>query len=705
MREYLRKRFGPDNPLDAVSFNLCVVFCGLSFLGCLFSCLYLNIDRVFIYILGIAGLLYAFGIGYVRQSANYGLVAFVLSLVLNVLIFPILYAVDGRVISFVMIYYMMGFFMPMFVCRRGLRIGAVTVFWVSWIFSLFIVYYRNTSTPREILDRVHPLFDVMIPFMVVSMLCILCVYFLMIYYLSDSLEAERSRAEADRMEKSKDIFLMNMSHEIRTPMNAIMSAGEIMTTRAIDAETEQNVEHVMSACKALISTIDDLLIFSKVENKGIVLVENEYDPGELLSDIINMISVRLMNSDVRFYVYIDPQLPSKLYGDVGRVRQVFINILNNAVKYTKKGHIILRVGMRNIMAERVDLHVSVEDSGIGIKEEMLPTLFDDFARVSDNMHESTKIEGTGLGLSITKAILDACQGHINVTSEYNKGSVFTFDIPQKIADGEPIASIWWHSSIGVVVYDEDPMSTDTVSDALRRLKVKCVSASSFDEIESYAKQEIYTHLIISHDHYRIYEDLIDGLGLETLVMREVGDAEEDIHREKITKPVNSLNLADCFEMMEEEEEGEEVKERVETRRGPMVSGLRALVVDDNQTNLIVADRLLKNEGFDVVTSTSGNGAVNLINSMEFDMIFIDYMMPVMDGVDTLRAIRKSSRDWARTVPCIVLTADAHNGAKQMLINAGFDDYLSKPINVDELEYMIRQYAPMEGLTEDDRQDH
>ena len=179
-----------------------------------------------------------------------------------------------------------------------------------------------------------------------------------------------------------------------------------------------------------------------------MMQESEYDLTTFLDDVINMISVRLMGSDVRLYVYIDPYIPRRLYGDMVRVRQVFINILNNAVKYTKKGHIILRVVMSDVMKDSIMMHADVIDTGIGIKKEMLPNLFDDFQRVEDNMNESLKIEGSGLGLSITKSIVESCGGSISVESEYNKGSVFSFDIPQKISDAGPVARVETFKELG-----------------------------------------------------------------------------------------------------------------------------------------------------------------------------------------------------------------------------------------------------------------
>ncbi|MBQ7582984.1 MAG: response regulator, partial [Lachnospiraceae bacterium] len=525
----------------------------------------------------------------------------------------------------------------------------------------------------------------------------LCTVASLRYYRTESGKAETSHLEADENEKSKDVFLMNMSHEIRTPMNAIMSAGEIMLSKEITEETRINVHHITNACRALITTLDDLLVFSSEDDRNIVVQEAEYDMGDFLDDIINMISVRLMGTNVQLYVYIDPYIPKRLIGDMIRLRQVFINILNNAVKYTKEGHILLRVVMSDVMDDSMVLHADVKDTGIGIKEEKLATLFDDFTRVDDDINESLRKEGSGLGLSITKSIVDACGGRIGVESVYNKGSVFSFDIPQKISDPEPLARIGRGKELGVIICDDDEKMKAVLKDTLRAMKIRCTIVENSDEMDNAIREGLYTHLFITPECLEGSCDLpaLMGANITIVMMKGVDDPDDGSGDARLVKPLSSLNIARYFE--------NEFKEPVKTRdpeeeeRGPLVSGARALVVEDNMTNLMVAERLLTRMGFEVSTASSGAGALSIAKVMSFDIVFIDYMMTGMNGIDTLRGLRKLASDWAKSVPCIVLTADAHEGAKQMLINAGFDDYLAKPIDMGEMEYMVTKYLPGEKL--------
>ncbi|MBQ9566703.1 MAG: response regulator [Lachnospiraceae bacterium] len=702
MKKAFKSWFGVDVPLDIVNFNISLIYLCVLYLALLGNGVVLHFGRIYYYILGTAVGLTAFAVGYVLQTGNYRMASFGITLLLEAIVLPVIYIIDNRLLSFSLIYFFFPLLITAFIQSGRYRVISYAVFFVFCIASIIFVYLRNVEGGGNP-DKVYPIIDVMTPILICTMFATTATVEALRYYRHESELAEQTRIEADMMERSKDVFLMNMSHEIRTPMNAIMSAGELITARSISADTRQNVQHIMNACRALLSTIDDLLIFSKVENKRILLAESPYELKPLLDDIINMISVRLMNTDVKLYTYIDPNIPRVLFGDMIRLRQVFINLLNNAVKYTSKGHILLRVRMSELGHDRVILHVDVEDTGIGIKEEMLPTLFDDYVRVADNMNESLKREGTGLGLSIVKAIIREFSGTIDVRSEYNKGSVFTFEVPQKVVDHTPIARVIDHDDIGVMIYDDDRESVRELGLALKDLKIRYVTVDDRDYLNELIEENVseYTHIFISTENSEKVSDILSHYReMVSVVMRDVGDTESETGYDKITKPMSSINVAEYFDESEpgvaetEEELDEEITNNLNR---PLVNEARAIVVDDNMTNLIVADKLLRNLGFDVVTADSGSAALGLISNMQFDIIFIDYMMTGMDGVDTLRAIRRMPKDWVAGVPCIVLTADAHDGAKQMLLNAGFDDYLSKPIDVNELEYMIDRYVDKRKL--------
>lgn len=698
MRDSLEKWYGLDTPLEVINFNIGMIFFFISYVLCLSASLYLHLGRSYYYVTGLGIMLLTFFIGYAAQSGKYQLSSFAIVVLFELLIFPASYIIDGRFISFSLMYYFLGFLLTVFVQEGRLRTISYILFWVSWISSVIFSYFRLSENDFISFENVNMALDVAVPLTVCALFACSCTTASLRFYTRESEKAEESRRVADDNERSKDVFLMNMSHEIRTPMNAIMSAGEIMLAKDISDDTRMNVHHISNACRALITTLDDLLVFSDDGERNIVMQEDEYETGEFLDDIINMISVRLMGMDVKFYVYIDPYIPKKLIGDMIRLRQVFINILNNAVKYTRQGHITLRVVMSDVTQEGMVLHADVTDTGIGIKEEKLPTLFDDFTRVDDDINESLKKEGSGLGLSITKSIVNACGGSIGVKSVYNKGSVFSFDIPQKIADPEPLAKIRDSRDLGVIICDDDVNMKSVLKDTLRAMKIRCTVVENSDEMNAVIKEGIYTHLFITPECLEGSCDLpsLMGTNITIVMMKEVDDPDDDSGDARLVKPLSSLNIVKYFESGHRVPE-ETAKEAEPEERKVIVSGAKALVVEDNMTNLMVAERLLNRMGFEVSTASNGSSALSIAKVMSFDILFIDYMMTGMNGIDTLRAVRKMSSEWAKTVPCIVLTADAHEGAKQMLINAGFDDYLAKPIDMHELEYMVTRYLPGEKL--------
>ncbi len=702
MRESLTKWFGSDTPLEVINFNIGMALFFISYVFSIASSFYLHMDSSFYYVTGIGIVLLTFFIGYATQSGKYQLSSFVIVVIFELVIFPVSYFIDGRFVSFMLMYYFLGFLLTVFVQDGKLRTISYLMFWLAWISSVIFSYFRLTREGLPVMEDVNIVLDVVVPMLVCAVFAVACTMASLRYYSTESKKAEQSRLEADETEKSKDVFLMNMSHEIRTPMNAIMSAGEIMLAKDISDDTRQNVHHITNACRALITTLDDLLVFSNDDVRNIVMQNSEYDLGDFLDDIINMISVRVMGSGVKLYVYIDPYIPRLLIGDVVRVRQVFINILNNAVKYTMEGHITLRVVMSDVMEDRMVLHADVSDTGIGIKEDKLPTLFDDFTRVEDDINESLKKEGSGLGLSITKSIVNACGGEIKVKSTYNKGSVFSFDIPQNISDNSPLAIVENNKELGVIICDDDENMKAVLKDTLRAMKIRCTVVENSDEMNSVIRQGIYTHLFITPECLEGSCDLpvLMGANITIVMMKEVDDTDDQFGDTRLVKPLSCLNIASYFaseqnQSAQRKESAEESADRDDRRI--LVSGARAMVVDDNMTNLMVAERLLTRMGFDVSTANSGTSALSLAKVMSFDILFIDYMMAGLNGIDTLRAIRKIQADWAKTVPCIVLTADAHEGAKQMLINAGFDDYLAKPIDMGEMEYMVKRYIPKDRL--------
>ena len=413
-------------------------------------------------------------------------------------------------------------------------------------------------------------------------------------------EAEKAKADAIAAANAKSVFLANMSHEIRTPINAILGMDTMILRECNDNEILEYAGNIQSASQTLLSLINDILDFSKIETGKLELVAGDYALSSLINDVYHMLISKAKEKGLALNVESNKNLPAKLYGDEVRIRQIIVNILNNAIKYTKKGSVTLTVGMsdmklsdmpdhsndsksENITDKNTIITFRIADTGIGIKKENISHLFDSFSRFDEEKNKY--IEGTGLGLAITKQLVDLMNGEIVVTSEYGKGSVFTVSIPQKI-----------------------------VSDL------------------------------------------------------KIGDISE-----KYNEPSNK-------------------KKKKSTFTAPDAN---VLVVDDVKMNINVFKALLKRTEINVDSAMSGSEALDMIKEKKYDIIFLDHMMPDMDGIETYQNMKMLEDNPNKDTTVVMLTANAIMGAKEEYLGIGFSDYLSKPVQAPKLESMILKYLPEE----------
>ena len=385
--------------------------------------------------------------------------------------------------------------------------------------------------------------------------------------------------------KAKSSFLAQMSHEIRTPINAVLGMNEMVLRETDSDEIRDYAENIRSAGRTLLSLINSILDFSKIEDGKMELEPVKYDVVPFLNDLVNSISERAKSKGLKFELIADDTLPSTLYGDDVRIRQVIMNLLTNAVKYTEEGSVTLRVSGRKTDDRHYILCVSVKDTGIGIREEDREKLFESFARL--DVTRNRNIEGTGLGMSIVTRLLDMMGSSVNVESEYGKGSEFSFELEQELVNAEPIGDLGEH-------------------------------------------------------------------------LRRGGDRSDETGYLYAT-------------------------------------GAKILVVDDNSMNRKVARSLMKRNGIVPDEAASGPEAIDKMTQNTYDIVFLDHMMPKMDGIETLGVLKEKNLIPAGCV-IIALTANAVSGARDRYIEAGFDDYLSKPIEVAQLEKKLEMWLPGEKVS-------
>ena len=504
------------------------------------------------------------------------------------------------------------------------------------------------------------------------------------------------RAEAANRAKSD--FLANMSHEIRTPMNSIMGLCELSLEEELSDSVQDNCKNIYVAGKNLLGIINDLLDFSKIESGRMELRPDTYELKVLLNDVIQMAMARKGQKEIEFMVDCDPNIPNLLYGDELRIRQIVINLLTNAIKFTRQGGVVLRVRYRK-ESYGINLMFSVTDSGIGIKKENKDKIFNSFSQVDTKKNRA--IEGTGLGLSISKQLVKQMGGFIFLDSEYGQGSTFTVVIPQKVMKPEPLAQVDENTNYKILTYfelEENNSSfaaqyyAEIISNMGQELGLAYQFVASLSEAKQTLADNAFTHLFISEAEYVKDKPFFDSLTEQlqvVLIVNQIGQSELSAGMRSICKPFYVRSVCDVLQGEKLQFDGR----RSKARKRFVAPKAKILIVDDNQMNLKVASGLLRPYQMQVVTADGAEAAMKLLREESFDMIFMDHMMPGMDGVEALQHIRAMETEWCKTVPVAALTANAVSGAREMFLKEGFCDMVAKPIELSLFERVLQRWLP------------
>ncbi len=518
----------------------------------------------------------------------------------------------------------------------------------------------------------------------------------LVLMMHDVSELARARAEAEAASRAKNNFLANMSHEIRTPMNAILGMASLLNLTELNDQQRGYVKNVLAASNSLMNLISDVLDFSTIDAKQFTLSDQPYSISELLGDVANAIGLRAFEKNLVFLTDIDPNLPATFAGDDLRIKQILINLLSNAVQYTEKGVVRLSADAVNAQSDgQVLLRFIIADTGIGIAPEAIPDLFSAFA--DKDLWKHQKIQGTGLGLALVKSLVTAMGGTVDVESQIGQGSVFTVTLAQKVLSKEPLASLMDPGKKRVLLLGAGP-ATAALARTFQRLFIACDIASDRQAFQVLLSKHTYTHVFYWYDQgqdavlpetKRLGDTVVVAIKrLSSIASQNTRDNVrvlfEPILIHEVAKLLNSAGRETA------ENASHSVLGTFETQ------GVRVLVVDDNEINLLVAVELLMVYGISVDTAESGMAAIELCKVNVYHIIFMDQMMPEMDGLEATERIRALGGICA-TVPIVALTANAITGVKDQYLERGMSDYLSKPIEIDELNRVLKRWLPHEAL--------
>ena len=593
-----------------------------------------------------------------------------------------------------------------FVLLSLYEIPRIMDFAIAQTMLLFIYHMLIKQTfvmPESSVEK-NRLILQLLSLVVLVALCIYRIY----HHVQEENDYIKLEEQAQKEQKIKDDFMANTSHELRTPVNTISGMCEILLQKSLPEDIHSGVLDIQMTGVELQNIVTDIMDYAALESDTMVLEKNQYNITSTLNDVMNMTVFANRDKNLEIIFDCDPNIPCLLEGDEQQLRRVLNNLISNAIKFTNEGGVTVGVRFRE-EAYGINLIVSVKDTGVGLSLEEKERILRDFYQ--SDADRNRRSSGVGLGLTISAALIKKMGGFLTIKSEEGKGSEFSFAIPQKVLDDKPCISLNQPGAIKLVWYYSPqtpvPSMRDSFVDHIKHFSdyfgIISQRAGSLEECKrrvSSGSQGV--HLIIGKNEYMQDKTYFDELSeaMPIILVADRNDVPETSSRIHVLyKPYNAMMLAEIFNGREQ------IAKSVRKKQKKFIAPTaKVLVVDDNLMNLKVVEGLMRKYKIKIVAATSGEEALAIIESKDFDFVFMDHMMPGMDGVECFHLIREKVGTYFKQVPIIALTANAIAGSREMFLAEGFNEFIAKPIDTAMLNEILHRFIPASKQIDEDQID-